>query len=267
MPRIAQERGAALAAAAAALGRRLAPLAGDGRRARGAGRALLLDALGPQVRVEHARVGADHRGRARDERPALVEHRDLVAQRHHELHVVLDDEEGLAGRVELADAGRELVDQRRVDAAGGLVEQQHRGVGDQERRQLEQLALAVGEVAGGLGREPRDADELEQLARAAALRRRARDGAGRRAASPRSAASRRACSRARVRRAKIRVSWNVRPMPSAKTRSGRRVGDRPPGEPDLAAVRPLVAGDDVEERRLARPVGADQPADRALRDR
>ena len=47
---------------------------------------------------------------------------------------------------------------------------------------------------------------------------------------------------------------------------GRGVGDVVALEADLAALDALVAGDHVEERRLARPVGADQPVDLSFTD-
>ena len=142
------------------------------------------------------------------------------AQAHHELHVVLDDEERLAGPVELPDPVGEVPDQRRVDAAGRLVEQQDRRVGDQQRRQLEQLALTVGQVAGRLVRQPGDPDELEQLQSRGASPLRNRRDASRRAASPRLRWVATSMFSSTVRRAKIRVSWNVRPIPSPNTRSG-----------------------------------------------
>ena len=116
-----------------------------------------------EVGLEHGRAAPD-RGRVpADQRRPLREHRDVGAHAHHELHVVLDDEDRLAVAVEVDDAVAQVVDQRRVDAAGRLVQQQHRRVGDQQRRELQELALTVGEVAGGLAREPRDPDEVQQL--------------------------------------------------------------------------------------------------------
>ena len=98
--------------------------------------------LATEIRVEHRGIGADLVRAAGHQRGALAEDRDLVAEVHHELHVVLDHEERLAGLVELVDAVGEVRDQGRVDAAGRLVEQQHVGIGDQQRGELEQLALA-----------------------------------------------------------------------------------------------------------------------------
>ena len=126
-----------------------------------------------EIGVEHRGVGPHLVGSAGDERAALAQHRDPRAQAHHELHVVLDNEDRLSGTVEVRDPVGEVPDQRRVDAAGRLVEQQDVRVGDQQRGELEQLALTVGEVRGRLVREPRDADEVEQLHRPPPLAERA----------------------------------------------------------------------------------------------
>ena len=79
--------------------------------------------LATEIRVEHRGIRAHGLRGAGHERGALAENRDLVAQVHHELHVVLDDEERLAGSVELGDPLGEVLDERRIDTAGGLVEQ------------------------------------------------------------------------------------------------------------------------------------------------
>src|SRR6266571_7249299 len=78
---------------------------------------------GAEVGIEHPGILPDRlRGAGRDDR-AVVEDHDPPAQAHHEVHVVLHDEEGLPGRVQLPDPAADVLDQRRVDAAGGLVEQ------------------------------------------------------------------------------------------------------------------------------------------------
>ena len=94
-----------------------------------------------------------------------AEHGDRVAQVEHQRDVVLDDEEGDALPVEVADDLDHPVDQRRVDAAGRLVEQDHLRLEHEHLGQLDQLLLAVGQRAGLLVAEPAEADEVEQLAR------------------------------------------------------------------------------------------------------
>src|SRR5579875_2652508 len=84
-----------------------------------------------EVGVEHPRIGPDDPGRPGGHHAARVHDGDPLAQPHHELHVVLDDQERGAVRVQLADPGRDVVDERRVDPAGRLVEQDEVGLRDQ----------------------------------------------------------------------------------------------------------------------------------------
>ena len=220
--------------------------------------------LAAEVGVEHRGVGAHLLGGAGHQRRALAQHRHLVAEAHHELHVVLHHQERLAGPVELPDAIGEVGDQRRVDPPGGLVEQQHVGVGDQQRGELEQLALAVGQIARGLVRQPRRSRRTRAAPSRAAARRPSPRGASRSRSQPSSRWVATSMFSSTVSRAKILVSWNVRPMPSPNTRSGGALVISVPVEADLALLDPLVAGDHVEQRGLARAVRADQAVDRAL---
>src|SRR5450755_2864218 len=77
---------------------------------------------GAEVGVEYPRVAPDDLGRPAGDHSAVVKDRDAVAEAHHEVHVVLDDEERRAAGVQLADPGRDVLDQRRVHAAGRLVQ-------------------------------------------------------------------------------------------------------------------------------------------------
>src|SRR5215467_1107851 len=106
----------------------------------------------PEVGVEHPRVGPDCLRRAGCHNRAGVEHRDLVAQGHDEVHVVLDEKKSLARLVHLADAVGDVVDERGVDAAGGFVEQHHGRVSYQHIREFQQLALAIRQRPGELAR-------------------------------------------------------------------------------------------------------------------
>src|ERR1700685_4782898 len=87
---------------------------------------LLRDA---EIGVENPRVAPDDRGWPGRHHGPVVQHRDVAAQAHHEVHVVLHDEEGLAPRVGLPDPPGEALDGGRVHPAGRLVKQHDRGVG------------------------------------------------------------------------------------------------------------------------------------------
>jgi hypothetical protein len=100
-------------------------------------------------------VGLDHRGFVRDcsAAPSAIfspwsSTRDPLGDAHHDLHVVLDQEDRQAEVVaELAHEVGELVGLLRVHAGGRLVEQQQRRVRRQRAGDLDAALVAVGEVA------------------------------------------------------------------------------------------------------------------------
>ena len=79
---------------------------------------------------------------------AEIEHDHLLAQRTHEMHVVLDQEQGDAVR---AAGGRETLAQRvglrRVEPGGGLIEQKEPRLRHQGAHKLDPLLHAVGQIA------------------------------------------------------------------------------------------------------------------------
>ena len=62
------------------------------------------------------------------------------------------------------------------------------------------------------------------------------------------------------------VSWNVRTTPSRATWCGGELAQRPAVERPRASVGLVEAGQQVEQRRLARAVGPDQAGDAAALD-
>src|SRR6266540_2117248 len=215
----------------------------------------------PEVRVEHDRVALDLGRRAfRNPRPAS-EHDDRVAELGDERHVVLDDQEGLAGRVQLEDLLDEPLDQGRVDPAGGLVEQDQFRIQHQDLRELDELLLTEGELPGGpVGKAPH-ADELEQLLGPLDLR--PRDRA--RSQLPQREAPQRRDEVLEHRHLPEEARDLERPPePEMGAAPGVQAIDALPVEPDLAGVLAHHAVDQVEGGRLARAVLADQPGDRPL---
>src|SRR5215831_2447396 len=77
---------------------------------------------GAEVGIEHPRVPPDGLRRPGRDHRSVVQDRDTPADAHHEIHVVLHDEERPSRGVQLPDPGRNVLDQRRVHPAGGLVE-------------------------------------------------------------------------------------------------------------------------------------------------
>jgi glutathione S-transferase len=100
----------------------------------------------PHIGFLHAAVGAQFREASLGKRAALHQHHDVVAELGHQPHVVLDDQEGDAARLEREDVGDQPSRQRRVDAGGGLVEQNQLGLSHQRPAKLQKLLLAAREV-------------------------------------------------------------------------------------------------------------------------
>ena len=88
-----------------------------------------------EVGLDHRGVAADLGGRAERDRAAGGEHGHGRAQAHDLGHLVADQEEGLAAvPVERGHDPGQALDQRRVDAAERLVEQDQLGVAISVRR-------------------------------------------------------------------------------------------------------------------------------------
>src|SRR5215831_10777574 len=112
---------------------------------------------------EHAGVAADDAGRTVRDLAPLLHYNHAAAERHDEIYVVLDDDEGRPFRVEPLDHALDPPDHRGIHAGHRLVEQnqprsRHHGGGDGE-----ELALAVGEHGGGRLSVLAEADGVEQF--------------------------------------------------------------------------------------------------------
>ena len=104
--------------------------------------------LDAEVGGDHGRVGADLFGGADGDQPAEVEDDDLVAHAHHEVHVVLDDEDRHAPVVgQPADDPGQLDALDRAQAGRRLVEQQHARMHRHRPGDRQQPPLAVRQVA------------------------------------------------------------------------------------------------------------------------
>src|ERR1039458_151966 len=98
--------------------------------------------LRAQIRFEHGGISAHVGGCALCEHGASMQNDDLLAQAHHEGHVVLDEEEADTLPVEVENMLADALDQRGVDAAGRLIEQDQLRSGHHHGGQFEQLSLA-----------------------------------------------------------------------------------------------------------------------------
>jgi hypothetical protein len=89
-------------------------------------------------------------------------HDHRIAQLADEIHVVLDDEEGVAElAVHALDVLGQALEQRTIDASGDLVEEHRPGVDHHGAAELEKLLLPAREVAGALVRDRRQLEEVE----------------------------------------------------------------------------------------------------------
>src|SRR5207247_5474922 len=98
----------------------------------------------------------------------VVKDEDRLADSHHDLHVVLHEEHGLASITQLPHGIQEVVEEGTVDARRRLVEEDELRVRHEDADELHELLLAVGEIARVLAGQPLELDEAEELAGALA---------------------------------------------------------------------------------------------------
>jgi hypothetical protein len=203
----------------------------------------------------------------------VVERDDAVGDALDDVHVVLDDEDGVAGLgAQAPDQLGHLVRLRRVHAGGRLVEEQQARVGGRRAGDLEPAPVGVRErvrrLVPPVAHEPLP-EERELLlghARDLALL----------PARPRQAQHRLHEGRLRVavgRRHDVLLDRHVQEEAQRLERARhaelrdpvrRQAHEVAAGEEDLAPVGPVDARDHVEERRLAGAVGADHADDLAF---
>jgi hypothetical protein len=144
--------------------------------------------------------------------------------------------------------------QLRVEVGEWLVQQQHARPAGQRAGERDALALAAGELRGAAVEQAREPEALCDL-RHAPARLRGRGAAGREA------------------EADVLLDGQVREQREALEHHrhaavGRRQrGDVAPAHADAARVRRLEAGDEPQQRALARPGGPEDREQLAVRDR
>src|SRR6218665_2222804 len=100
-----------------------------------------------EVGFDDLRVGLYVGGPAFGNLLAKVQHQDLVANAHHHVHVVLDQDHGDAVVANLADDGHQFLDVRRRQSRRRLVEQQQLRRQRQRAGNFQQPLLAIRQVA------------------------------------------------------------------------------------------------------------------------
>ena len=159
----------------------------------------------------------------------------------------------------------------RVHPGGRLVEQQQFRLAGQRAGDFEPALKAVGEIVRVVVGVFFESTKRSILARAFAYA--PFLGALARRCSSESNRLARACARARPvmtfssadMNANSRMFWNVRAMPDLATASIAAPGDVAAVELDAPFGRRVHAGDQIEHRRFAGPVGADHGRDRPAR--
>src|SRR5579862_1523466 len=104
-----------------------------------------------QVSFDDSLVALDRRRWALRDLFAVVEYGYHVRHAHHNLHVVLDQQDGeVQLSTQAVDEQRELARLMRIHAGGWLVEQQQLGLGGQRAGDLEAALIAIRQVASQL---------------------------------------------------------------------------------------------------------------------
>jgi len=194
---------------------------------------------------------------------------DPVAKPRHHVDVVLDQEEGHAGRVDRADAVDQHLQQRGVHPGGGLVQKDHLRVGHHHPRQFQELALPAGQDAGGLVGQLVQKHHRQDVAGLPGRRPfLGGDAAGRQEAGPDMLAGLTLPRQQQVvdqRQFREGPRDLEGPPQPARQPAVRGIGGHvPPGKGDPARSGRHRPGQQVEHRGLARAVRADQAEDLAL---
>ena len=225
--------------------------------------------LGRHLREQRVHVAADHRpdhrldrqlaDRLRQDVATVAHHGDALADREDLLEPVRDEEHRVSARPQRLDDAEQPVDLRAGERGGRLVHHDHARVRGQRLHDLDQLLVGDREPARETVRVEPDAELVE-------------DG-GRLAAHPPAVDAAEALER-------LRADEDV--LGDAQVGEERRLleDDRDPRrlrllgvvedrllavEHEPARVGPVDAGEDLDERRLARAVLADEPVHLAAR--
>ena len=123
-----------------------------------------------QVRFDNGRIVLDFFRRAACEHFAVVEHVDVVADVHNQVHVVLDDQNGqIPALHDALDDDVQIALFLTVHAGCRLVEQQKARVAGERARDFHEALLAIREASGRRVCKLAQAQELQKLLRARML--------------------------------------------------------------------------------------------------
>src|SRR4030095_9034502 len=221
----------------------------------------------PQIRFEHLPVRLHGRRRPFRQHLAFDHADDVRAELHDEVHVVLDDDEAAAlDLIQLHQQLAQLIDEAGVDARARLVEQHEARRRHEGHCDVDQLLLAVRQRAGI---KMRDMLQPEQLDHLVAMRATSRVGLGHQPRAQRALEFLRGDDQVVAHRELAEYLQRLeRPAHATPRQLQRRhAGDVLAAEFDLPGGGGDLSQDAVEQRRLARAVGADDADDLAGADR
>src|SRR5581483_1883962 len=224
-----------------------------------------------EIGLDDLRIALHHRWRALGDFLTVIEHHHAVADVHHQAHVMLDQEHGDAFVADAADELAERQPLRRIHAGGGLVQREQPRLGGERTGNFQPALIAVRQAPRAVVGAGADADVIEQRQGArqnlALLGERARVAQHRAEhAGPRAHV---AADHHILERREVGEEPDV--LKGARDAGGgnfmrRQRRDIALGEAKAAAVGCVDTGEQVEKRRLACPVRADQAIDVARGD-
>src|SRR6266446_206676 len=222
-----------------------------------------------EISFDDAAIVAHGLGRSVGDRASRAEHGDLIADIHHQADDVLDEDQRHA--LLIADAPQqrvELGDPVDAQSDGRLVEEHDLRLADQRARNLDHALLAERQIGCGPVRKLGHADELERAPcdfRGFGLLRPVAPEVEPSAQEIAAGAAVKSGHQVLEHRHAAKELRGLEGTAQSEAGDLARltVQQRPAREHDLALLRAVNAADDVEERRLAGAVGADQAADLA----
>ena len=209
-----------------------------------------------EIGLDHPGIAGHLAGRSSGDDAALGQHVDAVAQAHHRLHDMLDNQNSNAARADGLHHRHHVADFGGVEACKHLVEQEQFRFCGQRAGEFKTLAARHRELAGGLIEHRPKPDLMTdriRLRQRIGPRRMAQEGPHRDVL------------------AHAEAGKGLHDLEGAGDAGAgalmcRQGGDVPALECNRAGGGGLEAGDHREQGGLARAVGADQAGDRSLRD-
>src|SRR5579875_1124667 len=107
---------------------------------------MIRSSSGTKIRLQDTGVAAHLAGASLGNLASGLQHDDVRGQRHHELHVVLDEHERLAVRAEFAQQRSDALDGGGIDGGRGLIQEYQSRVRHERQCDREELPLAVGQL-------------------------------------------------------------------------------------------------------------------------